>query len=229
MQTNRNRNIAKNGFTLVELAIVLVVIGLLMGMAFKGKTLVDAARIKAEVTKIQKISTAINTYMAKYDSLPGQLDNGTVQNNQEMFNTLIAEGMLKESDFKSVGTGGQGGGGWWNFVGCQEFQGANGRAWKVSPASNQSNLCVYRSSTKTSENTNNGAGGDPGQLMDGLTICQIETLLDDKNVYSGDGRSTTATISGSGGGTLDNTNWDCANTDPAIHGGTTWGYAFRVY
>lgn len=52
----------KKGVTLVELAIVLVVIGLLMGMAFKGKTLADYAKIKADINKINKIATALNVY-----------------------------------------------------------------------------------------------------------------------------------------------------------------------
>lgn len=33
---------SQTGFTLVELAIVLVVIGLILGMAFKGKDLIDS-------------------------------------------------------------------------------------------------------------------------------------------------------------------------------------------
>lgn len=36
----------QSGFTLVELAIVLVVIGLILGMAFKGKDLIDSAKVK---------------------------------------------------------------------------------------------------------------------------------------------------------------------------------------
>ena len=56
----------KKGFTIVELAIVLVVIGIIMAMVVKGKQIVDSARDRAELAKIAKLeaATAIyNTYV----------------------------------------------------------------------------------------------------------------------------------------------------------------------
>lgn len=66
------------GFTLVELAIVLIVIGLLLGMAFKARNMVDAARVKSDISKITKISTAFNTYFSKFDTLPGIKPDGSI-------------------------------------------------------------------------------------------------------------------------------------------------------
>ena len=60
----------KRGFTIVELAIVLVVIGIILGMAVKGKTLVDAARVKADLAKIYKIEAATAIYYTKTGELP---------------------------------------------------------------------------------------------------------------------------------------------------------------
>ncbi|MDQ5888705.1 MAG: hypothetical protein QG667_1999, partial [Pseudomonadota bacterium] len=61
----------QTGFTLVELAIVLVVIGLILGMAFKGKDLIDSAKVKNLAAQYNKIVAASNTFYEKYGSYPG--------------------------------------------------------------------------------------------------------------------------------------------------------------
>lgn len=47
----------QSGFTLVELAIVLVIIGLILGMAFKGKDLIDGAKVKNLAAQYNKFET----------------------------------------------------------------------------------------------------------------------------------------------------------------------------
>ena len=64
-------NNKQTGFTLVELAIVLVVIGLILGMAFKGKDLIDSAKVKNMQAQYNKVSAAVNIYYEKYGSYPG--------------------------------------------------------------------------------------------------------------------------------------------------------------
>lgn len=59
------------GFTLVELAIVLVVIGLILGMAFKGKDLIDSAKVKNLAAQYNKVVAASNTFYEKYGFYPG--------------------------------------------------------------------------------------------------------------------------------------------------------------
>lgn len=61
----------QSGFTLVELAIVLVVIGLILGMAFKGKDLIDSAKVKNMAAQYNKIVAASNTFYEKYGFYPG--------------------------------------------------------------------------------------------------------------------------------------------------------------
>jgi prepilin-type N-terminal cleavage/methylation domain-containing protein len=61
------------GFTLVELSIVLVVIGLLVGGVMVGRDLIKAAEIRAQVSQFEKFNSAVNTFRNKYGGLPGDL------------------------------------------------------------------------------------------------------------------------------------------------------------
>ncbi|HIQ40218.1 MAG TPA: type II secretion system protein, partial [Sulfurivirga caldicuralii] len=61
----------QQGFTLVEIAIVMVIIGLLLGAVFKGQELVEQAKIKNTVKKIDEVRAAIYVYDDRYDALPG--------------------------------------------------------------------------------------------------------------------------------------------------------------
>lgn len=61
----------KNGFTLVELSIALVIIGLLIGGILVGQSLIESAKINSQVSQIQQFDAAVLTFKAKYKYLPG--------------------------------------------------------------------------------------------------------------------------------------------------------------
>ncbi len=61
----------RKGFTLVELSIVLIVIGLLSGAILKGQEIIKNAKLKRIISDFSNISTAIYTYEDRYDELPG--------------------------------------------------------------------------------------------------------------------------------------------------------------
>jgi prepilin-type N-terminal cleavage/methylation domain-containing protein len=63
----------RNGFTLIELSIVLIIIGLIVGGVLTGQTLIAAAGVRAQITQIEKFNTAAATFMGKYGYLPGDL------------------------------------------------------------------------------------------------------------------------------------------------------------
>ena len=65
-----NRKMQK-AFTLVELAIVIVIIGLIIAGVIAGQTLVNQARLRSIVNDQNIISIAINSFRLKYDALPG--------------------------------------------------------------------------------------------------------------------------------------------------------------
>ncbi|RSZ60081.1 prepilin-type N-terminal cleavage/methylation domain-containing protein [Massilia atriviolacea] len=61
----------QQGFTLVEIAIVLVIIGLLLGGVLKGQGLIDSAKVKNIIQQSNSLSAAVNAYQDKFRALPG--------------------------------------------------------------------------------------------------------------------------------------------------------------
>lgn len=61
----------QSGFTLVEIAIVLVVIGLLLGGVLKGQELVLNARIRNAISEYNNIASANFAYQDRYRAVPG--------------------------------------------------------------------------------------------------------------------------------------------------------------
>ncbi|HEU5046332.1 MAG TPA: type II secretion system protein [Rickettsiales bacterium] len=61
------------GFTLVEMSIVLVVIGMLIGGVFAGKALVRQSQINSAVTAAQTYISTIASFKQKYNELPGDM------------------------------------------------------------------------------------------------------------------------------------------------------------
>ncbi|MDO8932606.1 MAG: prepilin-type N-terminal cleavage/methylation domain-containing protein [Rhodocyclaceae bacterium] len=61
----------QSGFTLVEIAIVLVIIGLLLGGVLKGQELINSAKVKNFATDFRSVPLFIYGYQDKYRALPG--------------------------------------------------------------------------------------------------------------------------------------------------------------
>jgi prepilin-type N-terminal cleavage/methylation domain-containing protein len=68
--------VGRRGFTLIELAIVLVIIGLVVGGVLAGRDLIRAAHARAQISQIERFNTAKNAFYGKYGYLPGDIPNG---------------------------------------------------------------------------------------------------------------------------------------------------------
>ena len=71
-----SRNL-KTGFTLLELSIVLVVIGLVIGTALVGRDMINAATIRSLIAEKDKLTAATNTFYTKYNCIAGDCPNAT--------------------------------------------------------------------------------------------------------------------------------------------------------
>ena len=72
---------AKNaGFTLLELSIVLVIIGLIIGGILVGQDMIKSAEIRATVGQIEKYNSAVNTFRSKYAAMPGDIPQQSAAN-----------------------------------------------------------------------------------------------------------------------------------------------------
>ncbi len=67
----------QSGFTLVEIAIVLVIIGLLLGGVLKGQELINSAKVKNMIGDFRTTSTFVYAYQDRFRALPGD-DLGAV-------------------------------------------------------------------------------------------------------------------------------------------------------
>jgi prepilin-type N-terminal cleavage/methylation domain-containing protein len=69
----------QGGFTLVEISIVLVIIGLILGGVFKGQALIDSARVRSLSTEVSGIRTAWYSFQERYRSIPGDFSGAGTQ------------------------------------------------------------------------------------------------------------------------------------------------------
>ncbi len=61
----------QTGFTLVEIAIVLVIIGLLLGGVLKGQELVNNAKVKNLANDFRSVSSFVYAYQDRFRAMPG--------------------------------------------------------------------------------------------------------------------------------------------------------------
>ncbi len=181
----------QNGFTLVELAIVLVIIGLILGMAFKGKDLIDGAKVKNMQAQYNKVVAGFNIYYEKYGAYPGDgctgavvalggaapvtvcpagNRNGVLDNANE---TQSAMNILQNA----------------NILTSADIQSVFGQPWGVTVSGNTS---LPGTSAGTNYLSLVDAAGAPQAAGDVRFICALDRLMDDGINSSGVMRSGAA-------------------------------------
>ncbi len=85
----------QKGFTLVEIAIVLVIIGLLLGGVLKGQELITNSKIKSTTGDLEGIAAAYYAYQDRTGTIAGDTDtNGSIDSDVAFWNDLRTEGFI---------------------------------------------------------------------------------------------------------------------------------------
>ncbi len=74
---SRPQSTSIQGFSLLEMAIVMTIVGLLVGGVLTGKSLIRAAELRAFQTEISQYQIALSTFNNKYAAMPGDMSNAT--------------------------------------------------------------------------------------------------------------------------------------------------------
>ncbi|MDR2400284.1 MAG: type II secretion system GspH family protein [Deferribacteraceae bacterium] len=158
----------RKGFSMVELAIVLVVIGIIMGMALKGGEIIESARIRKEARKLERFEIAVAVAVQKLGpkGTVGQLETYDNTSNYLSEDFFQDNGLLVAADYETY-------------------------TMPLSTGPEQ------RKRIYNSRLDNNGGvtdftvRGDPGATLvfssAPFLICQLENILDDRDKVTGQG------------------------------------------
>lgn len=198
----------QNGFTLVELAIVLAIMGLIMGMAFKGRDLIDTARIKNIQAQHNKVLASFNIYYEKYGAYPGDGCSAAETQNNYADTRCSADSVLNNPRNGVISTAAEASAAMIllrnaNILAVADIQSVFGQPWTISPAGAAAGNFAANTNYLTIVSTQTNAA-------DLRLICQLDRVMDDGDPSTGIVRSSAA--SGNGGGQY-NSLVDCWSLD----------------
>jgi prepilin-type N-terminal cleavage/methylation domain-containing protein len=190
----------QKGFTLVEIAIVLVIIGLLLGGILKGQEMITQAKIKNVIADVTGVSAAMYGYQDRYRALPGDDKNATTRWTGLPANGAGAGNGVIEGVYQSA-TATDESRLYWDHL---------RRAGFIAGTGNENPFNAV--SGKTGVQTGDGTGATPGgvlgtaastQLFTGLMLCTAN--LPDKIAVSvdsqmDDGKGKAGSVRGMKGG-----------------------------
>jgi prepilin-type N-terminal cleavage/methylation domain-containing protein len=186
----------QSGFTLVEIAIVLVIIGLLLGGILKGQELVQNARVRNVADQQSSIKAAYYAFQDRYRALPGDYKDASKNipnvTKDPAKPELLGNGKI-EADERAFA--------WWHltgagFLSCSEC--AKGVAAGDAPSASNSPTNAYggflyiefdKTYEGNSSETNNLKSG--AQLPSNV-LSEVDRKIDDGNPATGAFRASAA-------------------------------------
>ncbi|MFN7039378.1 MAG: prepilin-type N-terminal cleavage/methylation domain-containing protein [Alphaproteobacteria bacterium] len=94
-------------FTLIELSIVIIIIGLIAGGIVAGNELISQAKVRGLVREIQALTTSINSFKLKFNYLPGDFPYaGAIWTSATCLNSAAPTGCNGNGNYQVVSNGG---------------------------------------------------------------------------------------------------------------------------
>lgn len=152
---------ARQGFTLIELSIVLVIIGLVVGGVLVGQDLIRSAAVRAQLSQIDKYQTAVSTFFGKYNAFPGDMNAAVAAQN----GFTPRAGTLGQGDGDGVISAGWG-------IDAYQFVGEPAMFWVDLTSANGKNLNLVDGSFSTASFTDFPT--DLGSTAYGLYLPQAK-------------------------------------------------------
>ena len=190
------------GFTLIELAIVLVIIGLLLGGVLRGQELINSAKVKNMARDFQNVQVYIYGYQDKFKALPG--DDHSANTHVGATNAANgAQNGIIEGAWNTLTTGDESCAFWEDVRRAGLAPGSTTANCAASNTYQPRNadgglIGVQSASTLTTITGMTGAYAICSDAILGKFALQLDTTLDDGDPSTGSVRAITSGTSGVG-------------------------------
>ena len=179
----------QKGFTLIEMAIVIVVIGLITSLAMKGNDLMDQVKWKRDVQSLEHLQAALLLFREGRGHWPGDDGDGVIQGDEtyDAFEELRDTAGLDKRDFTFKTDGPM----YFLFTECAKDKDNNGDddGYIVDNGKFDNyegvGTCIFPSEFKPWEMDGKGPNAFYSLTNTEQTICMYEVGFDDKNVFTG--------------------------------------------
>lgn len=212
----------QNGFTLIEIAIVLVIIGLLTGGVLKGQELIRNAQVRNTISKIDELKAAVFGFQDRYQAQPGDMANATtvIGNNAANCTWSCGNGLISPWRNTSLVTNHLSAAGF--YTGPFNTAEVNAVPTSQNSPTNPWGGAMFvafwsQFNTNGAVSTTSANGIYTGQAIPSNVLAEIDLKVDDANPQTGSFRAgyprhVTATCATGGAWVVATPNADCAGT-----------------